>query len=381
MSRPYTSVEQYRQHAKRRLPRLVFDYVDGGAEKESTLAHNRSAIEEVRLIPRCLVDVSDRQLKSTLFDDSIDIPVVVAPTGLNGIVWPNGDIALARAAARANVPFVLSTASNATIEEVAEKAGGKLCFQLYIINRRIADDLVNRALQAGYKTLMLTVDVPVSGKRERDERNGFKVPFRLTPKTMFDVLCHPSWAWQMARHGAPQLRNIASAQATDVNSQGALLARQMDASFSWDDLKRLRDRWPHRLLVKGVMNAEDARRIIDCGADGVILSNHGGRQLDGACSPIEVLPDVAATINKPILIDSGFRRGVDIVKALALGASAVQLGRTTLYGLGARGEDGAFEVLSLIKTEIDRVLALMGCASILDLSRQYVAGNSAARDG
>lgn len=254
------------------------------------MAHNRSAIEEIRLVPRCLVDVSDRQLKSTLFDESIDIPVVVAPTGLNGIVWPNGDIALARAAARANVPFVLSTASNATIEEVADKAGGKLWFQLYIVNRKIADDLVDRALQAGYKTLMLTVDVPVSGKRERDERNGFKVPFRLTPKTMFDVLCHPSWAWQMARYGTPQLRNIASEQATDVNSQGALLSRQMDASFSWDDLKRLRDRWPHRLLVKGVMNVQDASRIVDCGADGVILSNHGGRQLEGPARQLRYCP-------------------------------------------------------------------------------------------
>ena len=373
--RTYASIEQYRQLAKRRLPRLVFDYIDGGAEDESTLAHNRSAIEGIRLVPKCLVDVSSRQLKSRLFGEFIDMPVVVAPTGLNGMVWPNGDIALARAAARANVPFVLSTASTATIEEVADKAGGKLWFQLYIVNRRIADDLVDRALLAGYKTLMLTVDVPVSGKRERDERNGFKVPFRLTPKTMFDVLCHPSWAWQMACQGTPQLRNIASAQATDVNSQSALLSRQMDASFSWDDLKRLRDRWPHRLLVKGVMNAQDARRSIDCGADGVILSNHGGRQLDGACSPIEVLPDVAATINKPILIDSGFRRGVDIVKALALGASAVQLGRATLYGLGAHGEDGAFDVLSLIKAEIDRVLALIGCASIHDLCAQYVSGN------
>nr|WP_315400611.1 alpha-hydroxy-acid oxidizing protein [uncultured Duganella sp.] len=365
------NLEDYRQLARLRLPRLVFDYVDGGAEDELTLRRNRAAFEAIRLRPRCLVDVSRRRQATSLFGVAMDMPLLVAPTGLNGMLWPGGDLALARAAARANVPFVVSTAASATIEEVAE-AGGNLWFQLYIVSRAMADSLVERALRAGYKTLVLTVDVPVSGKRERDARNGFVQPFRITPSTALDVLGHPRWAWQIARHGAPQLKNMASAEASDIDTQSALLARQMDASFSWDDLRRLRDRWPHRLLVKGVLNAEDAARIAACGVDGIIISNHGGRQLDGASAPIEVLPAMTRAVQLPILLDSGVRRGADVVKALALGASAVLIGRATLYGLGARGEDGAYEVLQLFKSEIDRVQALIGCPDVAGLDATFI---------
>jgi (S)-mandelate dehydrogenase len=374
MSRQPINLEDYRRLAKRRLPKLVFDYVDGGAEDEVSLRRNRSAFEAIRLRPRSLVDVSARRQAISLFGREQAMPLVVAPTGLNGMLWHEGDIALARAAARAGVPFVLSTASSCTIEEVAERAGGDLWFQLYIVNRRIADSLVDRALKAGYTTLVLTVDVPVSGKRERDARNGFVQPFRVTPGTALDVLCHPRWAWQIARHGAPQLKNLATTEAQDVETQSALLARQMDASFSWDDLRRLRERWPHRLLVKGVLHAGDAARMAACGVDGIILSNHGGRQLDGSIAPVEALPALARQVDVPLLLDSGVRRGADVVKALALGAAAVQVGRATLYGLGARGEEGAYEVLQLLRSEIDRVLALVGCADVAELSEDFIAG-------
>ena len=293
------NVEDYRRLAAKRLPRMVFDYLDGGAESERGLRRNLAAFETICFEPWRLLDVSQRDLSIELFGRRQPMPLVIAPTGLNGALWPDGDVLLARAAARAGIPFALSTASNATIEDVANRAGGELWFQLYVVQRALAEALTKRALAAGYKTLVLTVDVPVNGKRERDMRNGFAIPFRYSPRAVLDGALHPDWLLRQLRHGLPELANFAGAGSHDVNAQAALMNRQMDASFAWDDLKALRDAWPHTLLVKGLLRAEDAEHCIQLGVDGVVISNHGARQLEDVAAPIEKLTEFAATDRPP----------------------------------------------------------------------------------
>lgn len=357
------NVEEYRQEARRRLPRFVFDYLDGGSEDEVALRRNRRAFEAIKMTPRQLNDVSVRDQSVDWFGKRLPMPIVIAPTGLNGLYRRDGDILLARAASRLGIPFALSTASNNSIEEVAKASNGDLWFQLYVMNRDFADQLVDRALAANFSHLVLTVDVAIGGKRERDERNNFVMPFRFRPKTIVDILRHPRWLWHVGRHGAPSMANLAVDTATDPNTQAALLSRKMDSSFDWDDLKRLRDRWPRRLLVKGILHPKDAERAIALGVDAIVISNHGGRQLDIAPAPIDVLPGFSS-INAPILMDSGIRRGSDIVKALSLGASAVMIGRAALFGLAVGGEQGVVDVIELLRTEIDRTQVLLGSSNL-----------------
>jgi (S)-mandelate dehydrogenase len=362
----------YRELARRRLPKMVFDYLEGGAEDEQGLQHNREVFQNVRFKPRRLVDVSQRDLSTSLFGKRQALPLLIGPTGLNGALWPEGDLALARAASRAGIPFVLSTASNLSIEDLARRCDGELWFQLYVVHRTLAEQMVERALAAGYTTLVLTTDVGVNGYRERDLRNQFKMPMSYTARVMLDGCLHPRWSLDLVRHGMPELANFVSSDASSLEVQAALMSRQMDASFDWQALRWLRDKWPHTLLVKGLLDADDAVRCIAEGVDGVILSNHGGRQLDTAISPFEVLAETVRKVSHPVLIDSGFRRGADVVKALAMGADAVLLGRATLYGLAARGEAGVDDVLRLLKADIDRTLAQIGCPSIAHLSPAYL---------
>lgn len=375
MSKPL-NVADFRSLARRRLPRMVFDFLEGGAEDETGLEHNRKSFESIRFQPRRLVDVSQRSMGTELFGRQLKAPLLIGPTGLNGVLWPKGDLELARAAGKFGLPFVLSTASSASIEEVARVASGDLWFQLYVVHRKLAESLVRRARDAGYSTLVLTTDVTVNGKRERDLRNGFGMPMRYGLRTILDGVSHPRWSFDLARHGMPKLANFAAVDAKDTDVQAALLSRQMDASFAWEDLRWLRDLWPHTLLVKGISRPDDAQKCIELGADGVILSNHGGRQLDAAVSPLEVLAATVQKTSAPVLIDSGFRRGADIVKALALGASSVLLGRATLYGLAARGQTGVEEVLSLLLGEVDTTLAQIGCADVRELSQDFVWGHA-----
>jgi (S)-mandelate dehydrogenase len=358
------NVEDYRQEARRRLPRFVFDYLDGGSEDEVALKENRRAFEAIKMTPRLLNNVSVRDQSVDWFGRHLPMPIVIAPTGLNGLYRRDGDILLARAAARLGIPFALSTASNNSIEEVAKASDGDLWFQLYVMNRDFADQLVDRALAADFSHLVLTVDVATGGKRERDERNNFVMPFRFRPKTIADILCHPRWLWHVGRHGAPSMANLATDAVTDPNTQAALLSRKMDASFDWDDLKRLRDRWPRRLLVKGLLHPDDAERAVALGVDAIVVSNHGGRQLDIAPAPIDVLPRFSV-VNAPIIVDSGIRRGSDIVKAISLGASAVMIGRAALFGLAVGGERGVIEVIELLRSEIDRTQALLGAKDFI----------------
>ena len=369
------NVDEFRTLARRRLPRRIFDYVDGGAEDERGLRRNRAAFERVAFLPQRLVDVSKRDMSTHLLGQTIAAPLLIAPTGMNSLVWPNGDIALARAARRAGIPFVMSTAANISLERLAGEAGGELWYQLYVLHRDLADSLVDRAARAGYRTLVATVDVTLNGKRERDLRNGFGLPLRFTPDACLDALAHPRWTYALLRNGGvPTLANIESSSSASIEARAALLRRQMDASFAWDDLIRLRDRWPHRLLVKGILRADDALRCLELGADGVIVSNHGARQLDDAAATLDVLPAVkaACAAGGALLLDSGIRRGSDVVKAIALGADAVLLGRATLYGLAVAGEAGASRVIEIVKDEIDRTLALLGCAGLADVDARHL---------
>ncbi|WP_083384082.1 MULTISPECIES: alpha-hydroxy-acid oxidizing protein [unclassified Cupriavidus] len=366
------NVEDFRRLAQARLPKMVFDYMEGGAEGESGLRHNRDVFEKVRFQPKRLTDTSKRSMEASLLGKRLRAPLLIAPTGINGILWPKGDIVLAKAAERFGIPFILSTASNSSIEEVADAAGGDLWFQLYIVHRKLAEMLIKRALAAGYSTLVLTVDVGVNGKRERDLKNNFGVPVRYTARTLIDGLMHPHWSFNFLRNGVPQFGNLASSAMNDPEIQAALMTRQMDASFSWDDLARLRELWPHKLLVKGLSRPDDAKRCQSMGIDGVILSNHGGRQLDSAIAPFQALPSTRSAVDIPVLIDSGIRRGSDVVKAVAMGASAVLLGRATLYGLAAKGPEGVDAVLEIFRDEIDRTLAQIGCSDVAQVDITYL---------
>lgn len=366
-------VDDYRLLARRRLPKVVFDFLEGGAEDERGLAHNRAVFSQVRFRPRRFVDVGKRSLETTVFGRSIAAPLAIAPVGGNSLLWPQGDLILAQAAAHARIPFVLSTAASMSIEEIAKHSEGERWFQLYVVHREIAEQLAARALAADYSALVLTTDVAINGFRERDARNRFMMPVRYSLGLLMDGARHPRWSIDYLRHGAPQMANLSSREAMSPAVRAALMSRQMDASFGWDDLKRLRDRWPRTLIVKGLLDAEDAARCFELGVDGVILSNHGARQLDDAPSPLDVLQETVARAEAGcVMADSGFRRGADVVKAVALGARLVLLGRAVLYGLAARGRSGVDDVIGMMKAEIDCTLAQLGCASVADLAPTHV---------
>jgi len=371
------SVMDYRERARRRLPRLAFDYLEGAAEDGLTMARNRKAWAELLFAPRVLVDVAQCCLDTELLGAAASMPAIVGPTGLNGLFWPDADIHLARAAHTKGLPFVLSTASTSLLEDVRAATPGELWLQLYVQRERsIAEHLMQRAVANGYTVLLLTVDVPVHGNRDHDKRNGFKLPLRPSMRLLLDVATHPHWCWQMLTCGSPQLKNLAvSSQAREnLGTQAAALSRDMDMGLTWDDMAWLRRQWPGRIVIKGIQSLSDAYRARDCGADGIVLSNHGGRQLEGAPSPVELLPQVAQALGRQmdILVDGGVRRGSDIAKARALGARAVLLGRAPLYGLAAFGPKGAAQVLDILRTELQTTLRLLGCSDVNTLNYSFV---------
>ena len=372
------NIADLRVLARQRVPHFAFEYVEGGAEDEATLRNNRAAFAHWRLVPRTLVDTTARSLRSALFGHAMGAPLVIGPTGLNGILDPGGDLALARAAARLQIPFTLSTFSTTRLEEVAARAPGRLWLQLYVMRERAsARDLLQRAAAAGYEALVFTTDANVFGSREWDRRN-YRAPGRPNFRTLLDMLRHPRWLAAMARNGGlPRFRNLESflpRAATSALGGSTVIPQLMDASIRWEDLAWMRDAWPGKLLVKGILSVDDAERAAGLGCDGIVLSNHGGRQLDSCVAPLEVLPQVAAAVGTrlTLIIDSGFRRGTDVVKALALGAHAIMLGRATLYGLAAGGEDGVGQALSILVSETDRVLGQLGCSSLEQLGPQYL---------
>ena len=372
------NVMDYRALARDRLPKMVFDFMEGGASNERALAHNMAVFDRINLRPRRLKDISKRSQSIELFGRKQAAPFMIAPTGMNGILWPEGDIALLKAAHAAGVPFALSTASSSSIEEVAQASEGDHWFQLYVSDRALSQTLVERAQAAKYSTLVLTSDVAINGLRERDVRNGFTLPVKYSAGTIWDGMTHPRWSMDLLTHGMPQMGNFVSKQASDTNKQATMMSRSMDATFDWAALQWLRKLWKGTLLVKGILNADDAVRCVAEGADGVILSNHGGRQLGDAISPLQVLAETRSKITQPILIDSGYRRGSDIVKALALGANSVLLGRATLYGLAAKGQEGVADVIKILMNEIDNTLAQIECPDVRDLTPDYLTDDNAS---
>lgn len=371
------NIADLRELARRRLPKGLFEFMDRGTDDEVSLRNNRAVFERIRFQPRTLVDVSGRTQEITLFGQKQKMPITIAPTGTAGLMSYHGEIHLARAAAEAGVPFTLATGSTTAMEKVAEAVSGiPLWFQLYLWpDRKLSHQLVERARAAGFKALVVTVDSVVAGNREYNLRNGFTVPFSFTRRNITDVLMHPRWlTGVLARYafttGMPRYENYPSELKRRVTARPMGRTQIRNDSLNWDDLRDLRRLWPHILIVKGVLHPQDAMLAADCGADGVAVSNHGGRNLDGALSPIEVLPEIVDAVGKrmTVLVDSGFRRGSDIVKALAMGANAVQIGRSTLYGVAAGGEAGARRAIAIFREEIDRVMALTGVRSIADLN-------------
>lgn len=366
------NVGDWRAAARRRLPRFVFDYVDGAADDGLCLKRNRADLDACILQPRVLRDTSMLDTGVELFGRRWTMPVGVAPTGLNGLIRPDGDRAIARAAAGAGIGFALSTASNTRLEEVRAAAPDSAQWmQLYVMHREMAERVVRRAQTAGYEALVLTVDVPVSGNRELDLRNGFRLPFKPSARLALDIARHPGWALGMASHGAQEFANLRpdDGEAISTALQAALLARAMDRTLAWEQLAWLRELWKGPLLLKGILHAEDARRALDHGVDGLIVSNHGGRQLDASPSAISALPSVVSAVGKsiPVLMDSGIRRGTDVAKALALGARAVLVGRPVLYALAASGQPGVETWLRLLHEDFVRTLILLGACCVDDL--------------
>lgn len=374
-------IADLRELARRRLPKGVFEFMDRGNGDEVALANNREAFERIKLVPHALVDTSSRSQEITLFGNRQKMPIVIAPTGSAGLNWFEGEIALARAAAAAGIPFTLATGSMTSMERVAEQAGGTLWFQIYMWpDRSLSHGLVERAKAAGYQALVVTVDTPVPPGREYNLRNGMTVPFRFTRRNVTDVLMHPRWvATVLARYlltsGMPRYENYPTEVKARITAAPMGRSMMVTDSLTWDDLKALRRIWPHRLLVKGILRSQDAVLAADCGADGVIISNHGGRAVDSTMAPIEVLPSVIEAAGKrlTVMVDSGFRRGADVVKALALGAAAVLVGRATLYGTAVAGEAGAARAIEIYRDEIDRILGLIGCPDVAQLDREYLA--------
>ena len=367
------NIADLREVARRRVPGFAFEYVEGGAEDEATLRRNREAFGAFRFVPQTLVDTAGRSLETSLFGRRCAAPFAIAPTGLNSMLHPDGDVGLARAAAAFGIPYTLSTLSTTRLEDVAAKAGGRLWMQLYVMkNRAIAEDIMARAAAAGYEALLFTSDANVFGSREWDKRNYVR-PGKPRLSAVLDAARHPRWLIDvLLRNGVPRFRNIEGflpPAATSAVGGSTVIPQMFEPTITWTDIAWIRRHWPGKLLIKGVLTVADALRAADAGCDGIVLTNHGGRQLDHCVAPIEVLGEIAAAVGDrlTIVIDSGFRRGSDIAKALALGAHTVLIGRAALYGLAADGERGVRRALDVLAIELDRVLGQLGCRSVADL--------------
>ncbi len=383
------SVEDYRRAAARRVPRLVWEYVEGGADDLVTVRRNQEAFLRWSLRARMMTAHAERRLATTVAGVDIDLPVLLAPTGALGLSHWRGDLSAALGAEAAGTRLVLSTASSWSIEEVAAGTRADHFFQLYPGGERTAT-LMRRAWQSGYRALFVTVDVPVLGNREGERRRGYassgsmKRSLTLTPRGALDVARHPRWLLHQYRYGRGSMRNLlptAGVHATFDSIE--ILHREIDrATFAWADLEWIREQWPGAVYVKGLLDPDDALRAVSMGCDGVVVSNHGGRQLDHSLASLEALPAIVDAVDgrAEVLIDGGIRRGTDVVKALALGARAVLIGRPQIYGLIVGGAQGLVDVLGILRSELDRALALMGVRDVRDLDRGWLIDRVVAHD-
>ena len=370
--RVINSIADLRDIAARRVPRSIFQYVDHGSYDELTFRRNRSDLEALRFRQRILIDVAKQSLRKHILGTPAAMPLAIAPTGLTGLVHRDGEILAAQAAEAFGVPFCLSTVSVCSIEDVREATTAPFWFQLYVMkDRGYTASLLDRAEAAGCPVLLLTVDIPVSGLRRRDAKNGLAVPPRLTLRNALDIATKPAWAFGVLMGKRKTFGNLAAAMPhTGVATLSQWISTQFDASVTWKDFEEIRRRWKGKLVIKGILDAEDARRAVALGADGIVVSNHGGRQLDGAPSSIAALPRVVEAVagRSEVLFDGGIRSGQDILKALALGANAALTGRAFLYGLGALGRAGVTQALEIMSRELQVSLALTGTNDIQDVS-------------
>jgi L-lactate dehydrogenase (cytochrome) len=371
-----TSIADLRDLARRRVPRALFDYVDGGSYDEITLRRNREDLDAIQLRPRALIDVARQNLATSLLGAPAAMPLALAPTGMAGYIRGDGEVLAARAAEAFGVPFCLSTVSICSIEDVRQATRAPFWFQLYVMkDRGYTAELVDRAAAAGCPVLMMTVDIPVGALRRRDPKNGLNVPPRITMNSALDVATRPGWLWRLLRARRREFGNMADAvkRAGGV-SFSQFVQSQFDASVTWKDLERFRAQWKGKLIIKGIMDAEDARQAVALGADALVVSNHGGRQLDGAPSSVSMLPEVLDAVQGrvEVMLDSGVRCGQDILRARALGASGCLIGRAWLYGLGALGEAGVAMALEIISRELQVSLALTGCNDVNALGPQHL---------
>lgn len=364
------SIEDLRLRAVKRLPKVMADFLDGGAGSEAGIQRNRQAFDEALLMPRYLVDISHRDQTAVLFGERHAAPFGCAPIGLANLIWPRAEQIMARVATSENLPFILSSAGTTSIEEIGRIGRGNIWFQLYpSCEDRITFDLMRRAEASGCPVLVVTVDALIPGRRDRDIRNGFGLPLRLGIRPWLDAATKPAWLAGTARHGLPAFANLARYHHHKNQTLAEFVASNTSQTFDWAALADIRRRWPHKLVVKGILDAADARRAQDQGADGIVVSNHGGRQLESAPATLRMLPQIRGAVGDtfPILLDSGIRSGGDIVKALAAGASFTLCGRPWLYGVAAGGERGAKRVIRILKQEVDLTLSQIGCSRTTDL--------------
>jgi len=366
----FHTVEEARQRARRRLPRMVFDYVDGAAGREHAAALNQSALDAIRMMPRGLVNVEERQLGKTFLGQDWGLPFGIAPMGMCNLTWPDADVMLAKAAVEFNIPVGLSTAGTSTIEDTYQRAGQHAWFQLYVgKSDELATQLVDRAEAAGYDTLILTIDVPQVAPRIRDLRNGFQAPLVIGPRQFIDFALHPNWSIRTLMAGVPEPVNFAASNASEKFVRNAGRGR-----IDWAWLDSLRKRWHGHLIVKGVLSTVDAVRLQAVGVDAIYISNHGGRKLDSAPPAIQQLPRIRAAVGEdyPLIFDSGVRTGEQIVKVLALGADFVMLGRPFLFGIGADGASGLQRLIELLVNEMSVAMAQIGAPSVGDITQSVL---------
>lgn len=372
------SIARLRERARTRLPKGVFDFYDGGADAEVTLNDNCEAFRRTRLLPRVLRNVSQVDISARLFGVPMAMPIAIAPTGAVGFGWRGGDLALARAAADHGIPYTLSTSATASIEDIAEAAPGRLWFQAYILqDKERLYALIDRARAANYETLMITVDLPVGGKRERDLQNGLSFPMKLGMHNIGQFMRKPFWSLDMLLRKPPVMPSLQglAGRKTDRKKMQGVAGTHYDPAFDLAALSALRDRWPGKLIVKGVINPLDVEAILGVGIDALVVSNHGGRQLDTGVATLDALPAIVRAVNGrvPVLIDGGIRRGSDIFKALALGASGVLSGRATLFGVLGGGQAGVDRALTILEDELKKTMQLCGTPSLADIDASVLA--------